>query len=367
MRIGFDAKRVFFNRSGLGNYGRNILSALFDYCPENDYLLFTPHADNHLFFNEKSQIITPHGFFSLFPSLWRYCRIGHDAKKHRLDIYHGLINELPRDIKSLKTKSIATIHDTIFMRYPHWYKWHDRLFYEQKTAFACKTADAIIAVSEQTKADLIHYFKAAEEKIRVIYQPCNAVFSTQITEQQKNEVKKKWHLPDTFILMVGNIEERKNIKLVIDAVQNQNITLPLVVVGRENRYAVELKQEILQKNIQNVHFCHNIFSLDLPAVYALASVFVYPSFFEGFGIPIVEALSCGVPVITSDTSCFRETGGEAVLYVNPNSKEEMVEAIYKVINDNTLRSELIQKGKFQIEKFRPEAIAKEIINLYLTI
>jgi glycosyltransferase involved in cell wall biosynthesis len=299
--------------------------------------------------------------------LWRYGRIGHDAKTHNLDIYHGLSNELPRDIKILKTKSIVTIHDTIFMRYPHWYKWHDRLFYKQKTAFACENADAIIAVSEQTKNDLIHYFKVAEEKIHVIYQPCNVIFSIKPTEKQKKEVKEKLNFPDTFILMVGNIEERKNIKTVIDAVQNQNINLPLVIVGKESRYAVELKKEIEQKNIKNVYFYHHICHSDLPAIYALASLFIYPSFFEGFGIPIIEALSCEVPVITSNTSCFAETGGEAALYVNPNNIEEVIYAIYKLVNDSELQKNLIEKGKHQIKKFSSDVIAKEIMNLYLSL
>ena len=367
MRIGFDAKRVFFNQSGLGNYGRNILSALFEYYPQNECFLFTPNTDKKLFPAEKPKIITPHGLFSMFPSLWRYLGIGHDAKKHNLDIYHGLSNELPRDIKTLKTKSIVTIHDTIFMRYPQWYKWHDRLFYEQKTAFACKNSEAIIAVSEQTRNDLIHYFKVEEEKIRVIYQPCNSIFATQPTEQQKKEVKEKLNLPDEFILMVGNIEERKNVKTVIDAVQNQCIDIPLVIVGRENQYAVELKKEIARKNIKNVHFRHDVCFWDLPAVYALANVFVYPSHFEGFGIPIIEALSCGVPVITSNTSCFEETGGESVLYVNPNDKEEIIDAISKLVNSKELQQKLIQKGKEQIKKFSPEVIAKEIMNLYVNI
>jgi glycosyltransferase involved in cell wall biosynthesis len=127
---------------------------------------------------------------------------------------------------------------------------------------------------------------------------------------------------------------------------------------------VELKKEIEQKNLKNVYFCHNICFSDLPAVYALASVFIYPSFFEGFGIPIIEALSCEVPVITSNTSCFKETGGDAVLYINPNSQDEIENSICNILNNNELRIKLIQKGKEQIKKFSSEEIAKKIINLY---
>lgn len=365
MKIGFDAKRVFFNRSGLGNYGRNILSALFTFYPENDYFLFTPSpTSTELFPEGKSNIITPYGMYNTFSTYWRNKHIGHDARRYNLDIYHGLSNELPRDILSAKTKSVVSIHDTIFMRYPQWYKWHDRITYKQKTAFACKNADTIIAVSEQTKNDLIHFFEIKEEKIRVIYQPCNAAFSQKLNEEQQKEVRKKYQLPDQFILMVGNIEPRKNILNVIKAVQDHRITIPLVIVGKENKYAGELKKYIRENNIKNVYFCHNVSSLDLPAVYSLATIFVYPSFFEGFGIPIIEALSCEVPVITSNTSCLHEAAADAALYVNPDNVVEISETIYTVLSDQYLRDSLVQKGKEQIKLFNAETIVKEIINLY---
>ncbi|MDR1459417.1 MAG: glycosyltransferase family 4 protein [Bacteroidales bacterium] len=367
MRIGFDAKRIFFNHSGLGNYGRNIFTALRNSCPDNDYFLFTPPINGNVVSIEQSKIIMPRGFYALFSSLWKYQHIGHDAKKYNLDIYHGLSNELPRDIDTSGAKRVVTIHDTIFMRYPQWYKWHDRMIYKQKTAFACKKADVIIAASQQTKADLMRFFKVEEEKIQVIYQPCNAVFSTKPTEQQKQEIKKKLNLPDLFILMVGNIEKRKNIINVINAIQYRDVSIPLVIVGKENRYALELKNQITQRKLKNIFFCHNVSSSDLPVVYALANMFIYPSFFEGFGIPIIEAMSCETSVITSNTSCFKETGGNAVLYVNPNSEEEIAQAIYVILNDDELRKNLIQKGKEQIKKFKPDVIAEKIMDLYRRI
>jgi glycosyltransferase involved in cell wall biosynthesis len=364
MRIGFDAKRIFFNYSGLGNYGRNIFSALYDSFPDNDYFLFTPSKNDN--FSPKGQygIVIPQGIYTSFPSLWKYRHIGHDAKKYNLDIYHGLSNELPRDIDIAKAKRVVTIHDTIFMRYPQWYKWHDRMFYKQKTAFACKKADIIIAASQQTKEDLIHFFNVNENKIQVIYQPCNPVFATKTTEKQKQEIKNNLNLPDRFILMVGNIEKRKNILNVIKSIQLHHINIPLVIVGKESKYALKLKKQIEQNNIKNIYFLHDVHSLDLPAVYALATVFIYPSFFEGFGIPIIEALSCQTPVITSNTSCFKETGGNAVLYVNPDNEKEIAQAIYGILYDDELRKNLILKGKEQIKKFSPNLIAEKIMNLY---
>jgi len=157
MRIGFDAKRAFFNRSGLGNYSRNILLSLNRFYPDNQYFLFTPPNDGQLFSEEALTEISPQGLSAILPFLWRYKGLGKTAEKYHLDIFHGLSNELPRDVRHAKAKSVVTVHDTIFMRFPQWYKWHDRWLYEQKTAFACENSDVVIAVSEQTKEDLMRF------------------------------------------------------------------------------------------------------------------------------------------------------------------------------------------------------------------
>ena len=364
MRIGFDAKRIFFNHSGLGNYGRNIFSALLEHYPIDEYFLFSPKPSTDFFQKEWTNVILPQKMYKWLPSLWRNSHIGHDTKRYNLDIYHGLSNELPQDIRVSKTKSVVTIHDVIFMRYPQWYKWHDRMIYKKKTEFACRTADTIIATSYQTKQDLIHFLDVQEDKIQVIYQPCNIGFSVKPTQEQQEEIRKKYNLPAQFLLMVGNIEPRKNILNVINAVQNRNIDVPLVIVGKQNMYAKELKNFIAQNNIKNVYFCHNVCSSDLPTVYNLASVFVYPSFFEGFGIPIIEALSSGVPVITSKASCLVETGGDAALYVKPDSVEDITVGIKTILDDTIFRNEIIKKGEEQVKKFAQETIAKEIMDLY---
>jgi glycosyltransferase involved in cell wall biosynthesis len=364
MKIGFDAKRAYFNRSGLGNYSRNIILALNRFYPENQYFLFTPPSDGKLFSEGKSQSISPQGFYANFPSLWRYRGLGKTAQKYDLDIFHGLSNELPRDVKCTKAKSIVSIHDAIFMRFPKWYKWHDRWFYEQKTAFACKHSDVIVAVSQQTKEDLMRFFKVKESKIKVIYQPCNPLFEQEITEEQKQKVSEKLQLPDNFGLMVGNIEERKNHLNVIKAIHNQKIDIPLVIVGRNSDYALNLKKYIAENNIQNIHFQHNTSQEDLPAVYSLAKILIYPSFFEGFGIPIAEALWCGTPVITSNVSCFEETAGDAALFIDPYSEKDIALAISTIMENETERTAMIEKGKAYVNKFSAKAVSAEMMKLY---
>jgi glycosyltransferase involved in cell wall biosynthesis len=367
LRIGFDAKRLFFNHSGLGNYGRNLLSAFFYYHPEHAYFLFTPNTDAALFPQGKSNIVLPQGIYASFPLWWRYNRIGHDAQPYNLDIYHGLSNELPNDIGKSHAKQIVSIHDTIFMRYPQWYKWHDRMLYKQKTAFACKTADAIIAVSKQTKEDLMYFFHVKEDKIHVIYQPCNPIFTENPTAEQQSELKNKLNLPDKFVLMVGNIEQRKNIATVIKAIQQQAEHIPLLLVGKDNSYASQLKQQLRRSNIKNVYFCHHVSLSDLVVLYKMASVLVYASFFEGFGIPVLEALHCGTPVIASNSSSLKETGGDAVLYVRPEREDEIAQALYTILHDSELRENNIQKGKEHIKRFSPNVIVEEMINLYKQI
>ena len=367
MKIGFEAKRAFFNSSGLGNYSRNIILALNQFYPDNQYLLFTPPTDRKFFPEGKSQRIVPHGFSSIFSSLWRYQGMGKTAKKYNLDIFHGLSNELPRDVKRTKAKSVVSIHDVIFMRFPQWYKWHDRWFYKQKTAFACENSDVIIAISEQTKEDLMQFFKVKEPKIRVIYQPCNPIFEqaiTVITEEQKQIVKEKLQLPNDFVLMVGNIEERKNHWNVIKSLHNNKIDIPLVIVGRNSDYALSLKKQITQNKIKNIYFQHDILSEDLPAIYALATIFIYPSFFEGFGIPIAEALWCKTPVITSNVACFKETAGETALFINPHSEEEIAQAIRTVLENENIRIQMIEKGWVHVNKFSAKNISAEMIKLY---
>jgi glycosyltransferase involved in cell wall biosynthesis len=364
MQIGFDAKRAFFNRSGLGNYSRNIIGTLKRFYPDNQYFLFSPPNDGTLFSEGKSDMITSEGFSAIFPSLWRYKGLGKSAEKHCLDIFHGLSNELPRDVKRAAAKSAVTIHDTIFMRFPQWYRWHDRRLYEQKTAFACKNSDLIIAVSEQTKEDLMRFFRVKESKIKVIYQPCNPVFEQTVSEEEKQKVKEKLQLPDRFALMVGNIEERKNHLNVIKAIHYHKIEIPLVIVGRNSDYAFFLKNFITQNKIQNIHFQHDMLSKDLPPIYALAEIFIYPSFFEGFGIPIAEALWCKTPVVTSKVSCFEETAGDAAVFIDPYKVEEIAQAIVSVLENENLRNQMTEKGALHVSKFGGQAVAAEMMKLY---
>ena len=367
MKIGYDAKRAFLNRSGLGNYSRLIIDTVSKFKNEADHVVaFTPKVVQGGYQLAKNQIITPSSFWKYFSSFWRSKGIVKDIKRNSIDVFHGLSNELPIGIKEVeKLKTIVTIHDLIFLRFPELYSAYDRSIYLKKTTYAVTNADIVIAISEQTKQDLIDFLNVPTDKIRVIYQDCAAIFRDNISEIVKKEVRKKHHLPEKFVLSVGTIEPRKNQLLVLKAVKELGVSV--VFLGRKTAYFEELKRFVVENEMQDsVFFPDKVPFSDFPAIYQSASVFMYPSIFEGFGIPILEALRSKVPVITSKGSCFEETGGDAALYIN-NNELEAAEMLKKVLTDSNLRTACIEKGILHAEKFSVEKTIPQLLQLYKDI
>lgn len=372
MRIAFDAKRATHNGTGLGNYSRFVLNTLSTYNSDNEYLLFTPSAGKPSLRSKINnglniQYRFPKGFWKGFgvKSIWRSYGIVSDINLENMDIYHGLSNEIPFGLQKSGVKSVVTIHDLIFLRYPEFYKPIDRLIYKFKFKRACQKADRVIAVSEMTKRDIVDFFNISPDKIDVIYQGCDNSFKVAAAEELKKQVKEKYKLPDNYILYVGTIESRKNLLLALKALKESSNKIPLVAVGRPTPYMNEVKQYIKENSLENlVTFLHGVPFGDLPAIYQQATIFVYPSFFEGFGIPIIEALYSGIPVIAATGSCLEEAGGPDSIYVNPNSVEQMRDAMSYLINNPDQRNKMIASGKQYAKLFDEENIALELQKLY---
>ena len=357
--IAYDAKRAFANKRGLGNYSRDVIRLMRTYAPENDYLLFgipSPLCEAHY-----EQVVRPQGLWRLCPALWR--SFGCIRQMDGVDIYHGLSGELPFGIHRTNVKTVVTMHDAIFMRYPELYSAGYRRMFARKVAYACAHADLIIAISEQTKRDMMTYFGADESKIRVVYQGCNNRFREPVTEAQMTQVRAQYNLPAHYVLTVGAIEPRKNLSHLIEAMSAASIDLPLVVVGGQSTYAEQMAALAKQRGVQLI-FQHHLPFADLPAVYAGADVFCYPSIFEGFGIPILESMCIGTPVVTSTGSCFAETGGDAALYADPMRPEQIGAQIKRVLTDAALRQTMITKGHEQADRFTDEKVANHLIQVY---
>ncbi len=368
MRIGFDAKRAFHNSRGLGNYSRHTLHILSQYYPDNHYYLFNPKTKRSLpvHLEENMTEINPqHLLWKTIPSLWRSAGMRSEIKQKGLDIFHGLNQELPLGIQRTKAKSVVTLHDAIFMRYPKLYPASYRYVFTAKNKYACKVADKIICISEQSKRDAITYFGADENKIEVVYQGCNDIFRHAVSDEQKQHVRQKYNLPPTFLLSVGAIEERKNTKQIVEALHRTKNEIPLLIVGNPTEYEKELRDLIAQHSmLRQVYILNNVETEDLPALYAMAKVFVYPSIFEGFGIPILEALTVGTPVITSSGSCFEETAGPHSLYADPKDADDLGEAINRVLRDEKLSNQMITEGKKHALLFTDESIAANLMDVY---
>jgi len=367
MKIGFDAKRAFFNKSGLGNYSRDTISILSDFFPMNEYILYSPKPSKSILFRKVPNISVrgPLKFFhKVIPSYWRTYGLVEQIVGDKIQLFHGLSNELPVGIENTSIPSIVTIHDIIFMRYPQLYKSIDRKIYEKKSKYAAKRASRIIAVSQQTKDDLVKFFGIPQEKIEVVYQGCHPIFWENVDEFRKAEIIMKYLIPDKYILYVGTIEERKNLLNILKAIQHGKISLPLVVIGRQTGYLKKVINYIDRFKIKNVYFLHDVPNEDLPAIYQKAALFVYPSLFEGFGIPILEALTSKTPVITTRGGCFFEAGGKSSLYVDPENVDELAKSITSVLEDETLRNNMIIDGFVHAQQFKRDKIASNILAVY---
>ncbi len=256
----------------------------------------------------------------------------------------------------------------------------DIQIYRRKFKYACKNTDHIIAISQQTKEDIISFYKIPEEKITICYQSCNPAFAQIISENQKSRIKKFHTLPDRFFLYVGSIIERKNLLSICKALYKLQgkLNIPLVVIGEGNKYKQQVKEFITQNNLEEqVIFLSETeaaknssayqSAADFPAIYQLSAGLIYPSVYEGFGIPVLEALWSKVPVITSNISCLPETGGDSAYYVDPYSPAEIAEGMMKLAADETLVREMKEKGWLHAQNFTPEKCAADVMQVYLRL
>jgi len=386
--IAFDAKRMFFNSTGLGNYSRTLVSNLSELYPANRYLLYTPHfsfsledltqaRDDAFKPRINTAIRSPKGIWKtkIGGNIWRSMFLGNAINKDKPDIYHGLSNELPLNIQKVKSRKIVTIHDLIFLRYPSYYPTFDRWMYLRKWKHSCNQADVIIAISKQTKEDLIEFLGVSPDKIQVVYQAVDSRYYNDYNDRLflnhglfvPLDYKLPPQIPKEYILYVGSITERKNLLSLVKAIEllKSRLQVPLVVVGKGKDYEYKVWQYIQEHHLANqIIFIPYLPVSELKAIYRCARLMVYPSEFEGFGLPIVESLFSRTPVITSKGSCFSEAGGPGTIYVNPLDVEEMANAIEKVLTDGAQQMEMIMQGWEFAKQFKAEPTSLATIKVY---
>lgn len=370
IRIGFDAKRLFNNFTGLGNYSRNLLSHLYTCFPEYCFYLYTPRIRYNSLtkpFLDKEAFRVKRSAAFVKP-FWRSYSIVRDLKKDGIELYHGLSHEIPFGIGKSGIRTVVTIHDLIFKVYPNTYPFHDRAIYDLKFRNSCWHADAVIAISESTRNDIIKYYGIPYEKIQVIPPAFDDDYLLPLDHTFASHIIEKYHLPSEYMLYVGSITERKNLLTIIKAYSllQERDRIPLVVVGEGNAYKKKVLDMLCKYKLDSrCIFIGNIHHTEeLRAIYTRALVFLFPSLYEGFGLPVMEALLCRTPVITSSTSSLPEAGGPDTCYVNPNDPSELAFSISSILSDKIKASRMADKGWEYAQQFNGKRIAGMVAELY---
>lgn len=379
MNIGFDAKRAYHNGTGLGHYSRTLIRSLAEYFPMHNYHLFNPRPSQLFQLDARNihEVLPSNLLYKTFSSIWRSKWITNDLEKRQIEVYHGLSNEIPLDMHKSGIRSAVTIHDLIFERYPDQYSRIDVEIYKRKFKYACEHADKVIAISQQTRSDIMKFYEIPEEKITVCYQSCNPAFGKVVSDKAKQQVKEKYALPDEFFLYVGSIIERKNLLGICKAMYllRNDLAIPLIVIGDGTKYKQQVKDFIRQHDLDDrvIFLSENplakvassfLRAEDFPAIYQMAVAMIYPSFFEGFGIPVLESLWSNLPVITSNVSSLPEAGGPGAYYVNPNSAEEIAGGMKRIYDDKSFAGELKSKGWQHAQHFTQQKCAADVMEVY---
>ncbi len=371
LNVGFDGKRAVRNSTGLGNYSRLAVEVLSHHYPYNDYRLYAPTDRSIDRFEplmklDNVTLVTPDTTTGrLFPSAWRVSGMTRQLRRDGVQLFHGLSNELPAGIERLGIPTVVTIHDVIFRRYPEYYKPIDRLIYDVKFRSAARRATRVIAISECTARELQHFYDIDPAKIDIIYQGCDAQFGRPIPAGMIDAVKNHYGINGEYIIGVGTIERRKNQIIALRALRGLPEDIGLVLVGHNNNYLDEIIEEArrlgLTERLKVIE--HADFS-DLPALYAGAVLSSYPSRYEGFGIPIIESINSGTPVIIATGSCLEEAAGPSMPAISPDDTDAFIDAARHIISDSSYRDRIVTEGREYVSRFSDAAMAEGIMNSY---
>lgn len=361
MTIGFDAKRLFHNHTGLGNYSRTLISGLQRYASQIECALYSPNAKKSRYYDAYShlRIISQDGPLS---SAWR------SLYQHRdwsgLTHYHGLSHELPYFSGSSPIRKIVTIHDLIQLRYPDDHKLHDRLIYNRKIQRSLDLADRIVCISECTKQDVQEYFQVEEAKLHVVYQSFGEQFLAEISPQVIDAMREKYELPSGYLLFMSGTRPRKNLAGVLRAFaqMSRQSRPPLLLLGNTNEHK-KYVSTILGELPTDIHYAH-VLGEELPAIYDGAQLVLYPSHYEGFGIPILEAFARQVPVLTSNISSMPEAAGDAAILIDPSHDDAICDGIERGLSDTRLRADLITKGAERLAQFTVQRFVADMVQVY---
>ncbi len=372
IKIAYDAKRAVENMTGLGNYSRLVVATMAALYPDNEYALLAPRRRENprldpILMRENVELLTPSTALGRrLPALWRSAGMVGQLASIGADLYHGLSNELPLTAGMAPCATVVTIHDLIWRIVPADYHAIDRRLYELKYSRSARLATRVIAISERTKADMVEMWHIDPDKIDVIYQGCDPAFGRHITTDDRMRVRKAYGLDFRYIITVGTVQTRKNQLLAVKALEGLPEDVRLVIVGRDSRgYADAIcSYAAAHRLTDRVVWLEGVPFDELPVLYSAAEFSSYTSRYEGFGIPVIESLTAGTPVIACSGSCLEEAGGPGAIYVGPDDVQAYTQAARDLLEKAYLRDRLADEGKRYVRRFNPRTFAESIMKTY---
>ena len=372
MHIAIDGKRFFLNSSGLGRYSRSLVEGLLSLQDECLRItLFRPKGTVR-FEAPEDPALNVHTADYMLPgdignAYWRFYKLSRQINQGDYSLFHGPSHVVPT---RLDRPSVVTMLDLIFLRFPEYFPIYDRNYYRTIFKRSAHRADHIISISEATKADLMAYFDSDPEKISVIY-PAVDEGLMPLKESLLKSIRDKFNLPGTYILYVGNIEPRKNILRLAQAfdmlMTHKKISAKtwLLIVGRKGWFTRRIFSGVARlKHKDRIRFVGPVYGQDLSGIYQMATVMAYPSLFEGFGYPVLEAMQLGTPVLTSNISSMPEAAGNAAHLVEPEDVQDIADGLEKILVDEHLRTSMIRKGRAHAAQFSVRRMAKQTLSVY---
>jgi glycosyltransferase involved in cell wall biosynthesis len=371
MHIGIDAHAIGAKQGGNETYIRNLIRSLAEVDGSNRYTLYLAEPEAATAWQEEFAKVYRNFSIVLLPKPTPIVRVplylAYELRRRPVDVLHVQYTAPP----FCPAPVVATIHDLAFEHLPETFTRRGSFQLKLTVRRTAERAARIATVSEYSRQDLLKTYKLAPEKVVVTYNGIEPHFKAEPAfPDESQEIRRRFGIDRDFILAVGSLQPRKNLVRLIRAYsrmrkENENFRHQLVIVGRKLWLSDEIFDEVKRQPwASDVILTGYVSDDDLPALYRAASVFVYPSIFEGFGLPPVEAMACGTPVVTSNNSCLPEVTGDAAVLVDPLDEMQIAGGIHKILQDETLRARLIEKGLARATRYRWLDAAEKTLQLY---
>jgi len=366
MRIGIDARLPYYHHGGISQYTLHLIKALGESSGNDSYKIFSSRKDEYDYIPEGQE-----NFLSY--KVWTPCHhrlerwtLGLEILPRRLDVFHSP-DFIPPKVGAMKR--VITVHDLNFLLFPEFVDADSHRYYANQISSAVNEADHIIADSHHTRQDIISILNVPANKVTTIHLAANPIFSFLAAEDEIKSTLGRFGLSADFILYVGTLSPRKNIMTLFESyrrlIQETNIQVPLVLVGGKGFQYQEIFSAIEDLSLSNqVHHFEGLTDGDLARLYRAAGVFVLPSYYEGFGLPALEAMHCGCPVIVSNRSSLPEVVGAAGLLIDADDVDGWAQAMQKVLSDPEKRGVLSKAGIVQAKKFSWHKTAEQTVKIY---